>query len=42
VLSTESGDDKKARARDAGASGWIVKPFNSETLLRAVRRVTTG
>lgn len=42
VLSTESSDEKKARARTAGASGWIVKPFNSETLLRAVRRVTTG
>jgi two-component system chemotaxis response regulator CheY len=42
VLSTESGEDKKARARSAGASGWIVKPFNADTLLRAVRRVTTG
>jgi two-component system chemotaxis response regulator CheY len=42
VLSTESGEDKKLRARTAGASGWIVKPFNSDTLLRAVRRVTTG
>jgi len=40
VLSTESGDDKKARARAAGASGWIVKPFNAEKLLAAVRRVT--
>jgi two-component system chemotaxis response regulator CheY len=42
VLSTESSDEKKARARNAGATGWIVKPFNSESLLRAVRRVTTG
>lgn len=42
VLSTESSEEKKARARGAGASGWIVKPFNAETLLRAVRRVTTG
>jgi two-component system, chemotaxis family, chemotaxis protein CheY len=42
VLSTESSDEKKARARSAGASGWIVKPFNADTLLRAVRRVTTG
>ena len=40
VLSTESGDDKKSRAREAGASGWIVKPFNAEKLLSAVRRVT--
>ncbi|MEL6434641.1 MAG: response regulator, partial [Pseudomonadota bacterium] len=28
VLSTESGDDMKARARASGASGWIVKPFD--------------
>ncbi|HWA01653.1 MAG TPA: response regulator [Caulobacterales bacterium] len=40
VLSTESSPEKKARAREAGASGWIVKPFNAEALLSAVRRVT--
>src|SRR3546814_19089188 len=27
VLSTESSEEKKARARAAGATGWIVKPF---------------
>lgn len=40
VLSTESSDEKKARARNAGATGWIVKPFDPEKLLAAVRRVT--
>ena len=39
VLSTESSDEKKSRARSMGATGWIVKPFNAETLLNAVRRV---
>lgn len=39
VLSTESSDEKKARARAAGATGWIVKPFDSEKLAAAVRRV---
>lgn len=39
VLSTESSDDKKRRARDAGATGWIVKPFNAEKLAAAVRRI---
>lgn len=40
VLTTESSDEKKARARAAGATGWIVKPFDAEKLVAAVRRVT--
>ncbi|HUO03150.1 MAG TPA: response regulator [Rhizomicrobium sp.] len=40
VLTTESEPAKKQRARDAGATGWIVKPFDSEKLLAAVRRVS--
>lgn len=40
VLSTESSDEKKARARSAGATGWIVKPFDAEKLDAALRRVT--
>lgn len=40
VLTTESSDEKKARARQAGATGWIVKPFDPEKLHAAVRRVT--
>ncbi len=39
VLTTESDDAKKARARHAGATGWIVKPFDPERLIAAVRRV---
>jgi two-component system chemotaxis response regulator CheY len=39
VLSTESSAEKKLRARDAGATGWIVKPFNSDKLVDAIRRV---
>lgn len=39
VLTTESTPDKKARARDAGATGWIVKPFHPEKLVEAIRRV---
>lgn len=40
VLTTESSEEKKARARRAGATGWIVKPFDPEKLVAAVRRVT--
>ncbi len=40
VLTTESEPAKKLRARDAGATGWIVKPFNPDKLLAAIRRVS--
>jgi two-component system chemotaxis response regulator CheY len=39
VLTTESEPAKKQRARDAGATGWIVKPFDPAKLVAAVRRV---
>ena len=39
VLTTESDAAKKQRARDAGATGWIVKPFDPVKLVDAVRRV---
>ncbi|PCI05661.1 MAG: two-component system response regulator [Hyphomicrobiales bacterium] len=40
VLSTESHPDKKRRAQQAGATGWIVKPFDPEKLVSAVHRVS--
>ena len=39
VLTTESDAAKKARARAAGATGWIIKPFQADKLVDAVRRV---
>ncbi|MBW4330432.1 response regulator [Stakelama sp. CBK3Z-3] len=39
VLSTEFSDEKKSRARSAGATGWITKPFEPTKLGAAVRRV---
>ncbi len=39
VLTTESDAEKKTRARQAGATGWIVKPFNPAKLVDAIRRV---
>jgi two-component system chemotaxis response regulator CheY len=39
VLTTESAVDLKARARDAGATGWIVKPFDPDKLVRALHLV---
>ncbi len=40
VLTTETDPDLKDRARRAGATGWIVKPFDPEKLAEAIRRVT--
>jgi two-component system chemotaxis response regulator CheY len=39
VLTTESDVEKKTRARLAGATGWIVKPFIPAKLVDAIRRV---
>lgn len=39
VLTTESDTEKKMRARQAGATGWIVKPFDPAKLVDALRRV---
>ncbi|MCA0432937.1 MAG: response regulator [Proteobacteria bacterium] len=39
VLTTESGQALKDRARSSGATGWIVKPFEPEKLVSAIRRV---
>ena len=40
VLTTESDAELKERARKAGATGWIVKPFDPSKLADAIRRVT--
>ncbi|WP_062205892.1 response regulator [Aureimonas sp. AU12] len=39
VLTTESDAAKKDRARKAGATGWIVKPFDPAKLVSAINRV---
>lgn len=38
-LTTESQKQKKDAAKDAGATGWIVKPFKPEQLLKVIKRV---
>jgi two-component system chemotaxis response regulator CheY len=39
VLTTEAGEAMKQRGRDAGATGWLVKPFEPTRLRETVRRV---
>jgi two-component system, chemotaxis family, chemotaxis protein CheY len=39
MLTTESSDEKRREGKTAGATGWIVKPFEPDSLVSAVRRV---
>ncbi len=39
LLTTESSMDKKKEGKAAGATGWIVKPFNPDQLLKTVNKV---
>lgn len=39
MLTTESGDSMKTQGRAAGATGWLVKPFDPAKLLEVVKKV---
>lgn len=39
MLTTESGDAMKAQGKAAGATGWLVKPFDPQKLLEVVKKV---
>lgn len=39
MLTTESQQAKKLEGKQAGATGWIVKPFNPDRLLDVIRKV---
>ncbi|EQA37972.1 response regulator receiver domain protein [Leptospira inadai serovar Lyme str. 10] len=41
ILTTESSDAMKSAGKDAGARGWMTKPFNDEDLLMAVKKLLT-
>ena len=40
LLTTESDEDLTRQAKEAGATGWIVKPFKQEQLLAVIKKVT--
>jgi len=42
MLTTESSDDKKKEGQSAGATGWVVKPFNPEQMLATIKKVMPG
>ena len=39
MLTTESSDAMKAQGRAAGATGWLVKPFDPQKLVEVVKKV---
>jgi two-component system chemotaxis response regulator CheY len=39
ILTTEAGVERKMAGKQAGATGWIVKPFNPDSLLATVAKV---
>lgn len=39
ILTTESGDQMKSSGRAAGATGWLVKPFDPVRLIEVVQKV---
>jgi two-component system chemotaxis response regulator CheY len=39
MLTTEKDPSKKQAGREAGATGWIVKPFNSDKLINTIKKV---
>lgn len=39
MLTTEGDEAKKQEGKNAGATGWIVKPFNPDKLVEVVKKV---
>lgn len=39
ILTTEAGPDMKAKGKEAGATGWMVKPFSPEKLIEIIGKV---
>lgn len=39
ILTTESGQEMKNQGKAAGATGWMVKPFDPQRLIEVVRKV---
>ena len=38
VMTTEAEESKKTEGKEAGASGWLIKPFKPEQLMGVVSR----
>ena len=42
LVTTESQQDKRAAAKAAGATGWLVKPVQPDALLQVIKQVVPG
>jgi len=42
MLTTDASSARKAEGQAAGATGWIVKPFEPEQLIKVIKRVLPG
>ncbi len=42
ILTTESEQSKKEQGKQAGATGWVTKPFDKTSLLQVIKKVTTN
>lgn len=42
MLTTEAGDDMKAKGKAAGAKAWVVKPFKPEQMISAVSKLVAA
>ncbi len=40
IITTECSDEMKQKGRAAGATGWIIKPFDPDKLIEVVRRIS--
>jgi len=40
MLTTEAGDTMKAQGRAAGATGWVVKPFDPQRFIDLIKKIT--
>ncbi|NGZ08389.1 MAG: hypothetical protein CV088_03260 [Nitrospira sp. LK70] len=42
MLTIESVADKRQTGKEAGATGWIIKPFNPDILLKTIAKVLSA
>ncbi len=39
ILTTESSEELKMKGKEIGVTGWMVKPFNDEKLVKSIKMI---